>query len=59
VSSSPRRSSNKSLASTIAATKEDEIERKIALATEGFTTKFCGLVLRASEAKGLYLLLIS
>jgi integrase/recombinase XerD len=48
MSSSSRRSSNKSLATTtIAATKEDlEIEKKITLAIEGFTAKFCGLVLR-------------
>lgn len=43
---SSRRSLNKSPATT-AATKEDEIERKITLATEGFTTtKFCELVLK-------------
>jgi hypothetical protein len=43
---SSRRSLNKSPATT-AATKEDEIERKITLATEGFTTtKFCELILK-------------
>ena len=47
MASSSRRSLNKSLVTTTAPTKEDlEIERKIALAIEGFTTKFCELVLR-------------
>jgi hypothetical protein len=44
---SSRRSLNKSPATTAATKEEDGIERKITLATEGFTTtKFCELVLK-------------